>query len=248
MSGHSKWSTIKRQKGISDAKRSQAFTKVARMIAMAVREGNGITDPSSNFKLRLAIEKAKEVNMPKENIQRAIDKGSGKGGAAAYESVIYEGYGPSGVAFVIETATDNRARTSSEVKHILDVAGGNLGGAGSVMFSFEQQGFIFSPKNSLPEDQVLEKVIEAGGLDMNATSDGFEVYTSREDLHSVKEKLIKGGIAVTTAELIYRPKTTVPINDASTAKSVIHAIESLEELDDVQKVYTNEEIDSSVSL
>lgn len=246
MSGHSKWSTIKRQKGVSDQKRGQVFTKISRTIAMAVREGNGITDPNSNFKLRLAVEKAKEANMPKENIQRAIDKGSGKGGGEAFESIIYEGYGPSGVAFVIETATDNKARTSSLVKHLLDVSGGNLGGSGSVMFSFEQQGYIFSPKNSLSEDEVLGKVIEAGGLDMVATADGFEIYTSREELHAVKETLIKLGIEVVTAELVYRPKTVVPITDAAVAKSIFHTIEALEELDDVQKVYTNEEIDATV--
>lgn len=248
MSGHSKWSTIKRQKGVSDQKRGQLFTKIARTIAMAVREGNGITDPNSNFKLRLAVEKAKEANMPKENIQRAIDKGSGKGSGELFESIIYEGYGAHGVAFVIETATDNKARTSSLVKHLLDVAGGNLGGSGSVMFLFEQQGYIFSPKNSLSEEQVLEKVIEAGGLDMAATDDGFEIYTSREDLHAIKEQLSKSGIVVTTAELVYRPKTVVPITDSGIAKSVIQTIEALEELDDVQKVYTNEAIDASVSL
>jgi YebC/PmpR family DNA-binding regulatory protein len=248
MSGHSKWSTIKRQKGVSDIKRGQVFTKISRTIAMAVREGNGIVDPNANFKLRLAIEKAKEANMPKENIQRAIDKGSGKGGGETFESIIYEGYGPHGVAFVIETATDNKARTSSLVKHLLDVSGGNLGGSGSVMFSFEQQGYIFSPKKSLSEDQMLDKVIEAGGLDMVATEDGFEIYTSREELHAVKEKLTNLGVEVTLAELVYRPKTTVPITEAAIAKSIFHTIEALEELDDVQKVYTNEDIDPSIVI
>lgn len=248
MSGHSKWSTIKRQKEVSDIKRGQAFTKIARAITIAVRESNGATDINSNFKLRLAVEKAKEVNMPKENIKRAIDKGSGKGGGESYESIIYEGYGPSGVAFIIETATDNKARTSSLVKHLLDVAGGNLGGSGSVMFLFEQQGFIFSPSGSFTEDQVLERVIDAGGLDMTASTDGFEIYTHREDLHTVKEKLIQAGLTITSAELTYRPKTVVPITDVAHAKSIIHTIEALEELDDVQKVYTNEEIDSAIVL
>lgn len=197
MSGHSKWSTIKRQKGISDIKRGQVFTKIARTIAMAVREGHGVTDISSNFKLRLAVEKAKEANMPKENIQRAIDKGSGKGAdGAIFESVVYEGYGPHGVAFVIDSATDNKARTSSLVKHILDKSGGNLGGTGSVMFIFEQRGLILVKKDNLTEDQMLEKVIETGALDLVEGDEVFEVYTEHDTLHAIKEAFVAAGLPI----------------------------------------------------
>jgi YebC/PmpR family DNA-binding regulatory protein len=242
MSGHSKWSTIKRQKEVTDIKRGQIFTKLARAITMAVREGSGVNDINSNFKLRIAVEKAKEVNMPKENIKRAIDKGKGKAGDGdMFESIVYEGYGPSGVAFIIETATDNKARTGSQVKHILEKSGGHLGGSGSVMFQFEHQGFLFIPKGSLTEDQVLEKVVESGAIDMIPTTDGFEIFTHRDDLHKIKEVLTANGFTISSAELFFRPKITVPLSESSQQK-VFVCIEELEELDDVQKVYTNEEV------
>lgn len=248
MSGHSKWSTIKRQKETTDIKRGQIFTKIARSITMAVRDGGGTTDISSNFKLRLAVEKAKEVNMPKDNIQRAIDKGAGKGGEGeSFQSIVYEGYGPRGVAFMIESATDNKARTSSQVKHILEKSGGNLAGTGSVMFLFEQQGLIIISKDSLTEDQVLEKIIEVGATDMHTAEDVFEIYTPRDTLHTIKVELARVGLPVITAELIYRPKTTVPIDNVQHAKAILTCIDELEELDDVQKVYTNEEIDHSIA-
>lgn len=248
MSGHSKWSTIKRQKGVSDIKRGQLFTKITRAITMAVRDGGGSVDSASNFKLRIAIEKAKEVNMPKDNIQRAIDRGARTGpGGALYESVVYEGYGPFGVAFIIESATDNKQRTGAQVKHILERAGGSLAGSGSVSFLFDQQGLVVIEKDSYTEEQVLEKAIDAGALDMQSFEGGFEIYTPRDTLHTVKESLEKNGMNIGSSELIYRPKTTIPIVDTSQARSIASTIDALEELDDIQRVFTNEDIVAEVT-
>lgn len=240
MSGHSKWSTIKRQKGVADIKRGQMFTKISRAISLAVREGGGIADSTSNFKLRLAVDKAKEMNMPKENIKRAIDRGLGKGGEGSLiESVTYEGYGPGGIAFIVECATDNKARTAAQIKHELEHAGGHLGGSGSVMFLFDQQGLILVSRDTLEEDKVLEKAIETGALDMETSPDGFAIYTPREDLHTIKESLLAAQFPVVSAELFFRPKTEVEA-DPSISGKINTLREALEELDDVQHVYTNE--------
>jgi len=247
MSGHSKWSTIKRQKQATDKKRGQLFTKITRAITLAVGEGGGITDSASNFRLRLAIEKAKEINMPKDNIERAVERGIGKGeGSNQIESVVYEGYGPGGVAFVIECATDNKQRTGAQVKHILDRVGGSLAGTGSVNYLFDQQGMIVVKKGGADEDVMLEKAIEAGALDMQPESDDYVLYTAREDLHKVKEALTKAGFTPIESELVYRPKSTIPIGDSTIARSIVQCIDNLEELDDVQRVFTNEDIDDSL--
>lgn len=242
MSGHSKWSTIKRQKQVKDQKRGQLFTKLGKAITIAVRQGGGITDPNQNFRLRLAIEKAKEANMPKENIKRAIGRGVGKGGAGELEEVIYEGYGPAGVAIIVETATDNKKRTAQEVKRVFGQGGGSLGRRGSVAYLFERKGLVVVAKNGLSEDEVLEKTLEAGGEDLEETEDGFEIYTQGQDLHQVKEKLEKAGLKIIDSELTFRPKSTIPITEKEKAEKILKLMERLEALPDVQKVYANFDI------
>ena len=243
MSGHSKWSTIKRQKGLEDKKRGQLFTKLARAITLAVREGSGVTDPASNFKLRLAMDRAKQSNMPKENIQRAIDRGSGKGSDGdQFQEIIYEGYGPEGIALLIETATDNKQRTSSQVKHVLDRGGGSLGTPGSVSYLFKEQGFIVVSKDSMSEEVLFNVAVEAGALDVETEDDAYELYTSRDDLHRIKAKLEESHAHIVEADLIHRPLTTVPVSDEQKIKKIISLVEELEELDDVQKVHANVDI------
>jgi YebC/PmpR family DNA-binding regulatory protein len=242
MSGHSKWSTIKRKKGLEDQKRGQLFTKLGRSITLAVREGGGNEDPTSNFKLRLAMDRAKQFNMPKENIKRAIERGTGKGGEGnTFERIIYEGYGPEGIALIIEVATDNRMRSTSEVKYALDRNGGSIGSPGSVSFQFEQQGVIVISKESVDEEKLFLEAVEAGALDVKTEDDGYEVFTNYDDLHVIKEKLEKAGFTIVEADIIYHPKTHVLIDPAKAGK-IINLMDQLEELDDVQKVYANFDI------
>lgn len=245
MSGHSKWSKIKRQKAAGDAKRGTMFTKLGRSITLAVKESGGTTDLESNNKLRIAVDQAKQFNMPKENIQRAIERGSGKGdGMESLESVIYEAYGPHGIALIIEAVTDNKQRTSSQVKFVLNRTGGSLGSQGSVSFQFSHQGYIRVAAGSLGEEALLDKVIDCGGQDMESEEDGeYGIYTDRADLHKVKDALEQNGVTVLSAELVYRPTITVPITDEQ-ANSLISCIEQLEELDDIHKVYANDTIAS----
>lgn len=248
MSGHSKWSTIKRQKGANDAKRGAAFTKLGNAITIAVREGGG-GDPNFNFKLRLAIDKAREVNMPKENIQRSIDRGLGKGGEASLETVLFEGFAPQGVAVLIDCVTDNKNRTNGEVRTILVKGGGSLGSSGSVGYLFKHVGEIVVNKaneanktsNPINFDQVLEKALEAEAEDVVEDVDHFLVYTRVDNLHQVKEKLEQGGLKITSAELVYQPnkETMLKVEDAAKEQQIFNLLESLEELDDVQNVYSN---------
>ncbi|MCR4264504.1 MAG: YebC/PmpR family DNA-binding transcriptional regulator [Candidatus Roizmanbacteria bacterium] len=240
MSGHSKWSTIKRQKGVEDKKRGQLFTKLARAITLAVREGGGVTDPGSNFKLRLAMDRAKQSNMPKENMQRAIDRGGGKGSdGEQFQQIVYEGFGPEGVALIIETATDNKQRTSSQIKHVLDRSGGSLGSPGSVSYLFSEQGLIVVSKESMSEEDLFNLAVEAGASDVETEEDAYEIYTNRDDLHRVKAKLEESSAHIVEADLIHRPTTTVSISQDQKAQKIIALVEELEELDDVQKVYVN---------
>ncbi|MBI4136538.1 YebC/PmpR family DNA-binding transcriptional regulator [Candidatus Roizmanbacteria bacterium] len=243
MSGHSKWSTIKRQKQSEDKKRGQAFTKLARAITLAVSEAGGNTDPGSNFKLRLGIEKAKQYNMPKDNIARAIERGSGTGDSAVVlELVVYEGYGPGGVGIIIESATDNKQRTSAQVKHLLDRFGGSLGGSGSVAFQFEQQGCIVIPRIGVSEDELFEKAVASGATDMESDREVYEVYTARQQLHTVSEVLKQSGVSFEDAKLVYRPTIIVPVTESGDASRLVSLLTELEELDDVQAVYTNADI------
>lgn len=241
MSGHSKWSTIKRQKGAKDAQKGATFTKLANAITIATREGGG-GDPASNFKLRLVMDTARAANMPKDNIQRAIDRGLGKGEASALETVTYEGYGPAKVALIIEVATDNRNRTLPEVRGTLEKSGGTFASLGAVGWMFSDVGLITVPKNGKSLDDIFEVAVEAGAEDVEDAGDLVEVYTKPAEVEKVKNALVEKGLTVQTAEIFKKPTTTVEITDADVAKKVLGVIEKLEDLDDVQKVYANFDI------
>lgn len=239
MSGHSKWHSIRRTKGVLDQRRGQLFTKLARDITIATREG-GSGDPDANFRLRLAVDKARASNMPMDNIQRAIDRGLGKSNEAAIEEISYEGYAPGGIALLIETATDNRNRTNSEVRATLTKSGGNPGEPGSVAWMFEQKGLVTVElgDGKLDADELMLQAIDAGADDVEVSSDVVEIYTDFKQLAAVRQKLIDAGISVADAEKIMKPKTTIQV-EASDAMRALKLIEKLEDLDDVQKVYSN---------
>lgn len=237
MSGHSKWSKVKHQKATTDVVKSFAFTKASRGITVAVKEGGGITDPNSNFHLRLAIEKARDVNMPKENIERAIAKASGEG-AAAIEQMMYEGYGPGGVAILMEAATDNRQRTVSQVKNALERCGGTLASPGAVSFQFIRRGVLTIPKEGLPYDSLLAAAIDAGAEDVVETTDLFEVYTQEAALPKVKQALEAARMPIEHTARIMHAKNPLEAGDDVRAK-IDELIAALEELDDVQAVFTN---------
>ncbi|MBL7158892.1 YebC/PmpR family DNA-binding transcriptional regulator [Candidatus Microgenomates bacterium] len=242
MSGHSKWSTIKREKGANDQKRGQIFTKLGKAITIAVKDGGGITDPDKNFKLRLTIDKAREANMPKDNIKRALLRHSanqGKLGGGGWKEVLYEGYGPFGIAIIIEAVTDNKKRTSQELKRVFERGGGRLASTGAVNYLFERKGLIVIEKKDLTEDQVLEKALEAGAEDLEETEDGFEIFTEPQKLNQAKEKIKSFGLKIIDSELSFRPKSTVSITGEEKAKKILKLMDAFESLDDVQKVYAN---------
>ncbi|MBI2012725.1 YebC/PmpR family DNA-binding transcriptional regulator [Candidatus Curtissbacteria bacterium] len=244
MSGHSKWSTIKRQKGVADVKRGQVFTKLANVITIAVREGGG-GDPSSNFKLRLAIDQARAANMPKENIQRAIDRGLGPStgsGSGQLESVVYEGYGPGKVAVIVEATTDNRNRTSSEIKGVLERAGGSFATPGAVSWMFADEGLVVVAKDGKTYDEIFEAAVDSGAEDVVDSGQHVEIYTKAQELEKIKNSLIEKGLSVQSAELAKKPSTTVSVADSETAKKVLSLMEKLEGLDEVQKVWANFDI------
>jgi len=241
MAGHSKWHNIRHKKAKQDAKRGQLFTKLLREITVAARQGGA--DPEFNPRLRIAIEKAKKANMPIENIERAIKRGTGELEGVNYEEVVYEGYGPDGVAIIVECLTDNRNRTTSEVRHIFTKYGGNLGSSGCVSFLFEEKGVVTVPKDSISEEELFEKAIEAGAEDIVSEDESyFEVRTEPKDLYSVKELLEKSGVNVEKAELTRIPTTTVEVKNTETAQKLIKLLDALEDSDDVQKVYSNFEM------
>ena len=243
MSGHSKWSTIKRKKGAADAKRGQVFTKLAREITVAAR--SGLPDPDSNVRLRLAIQKARAENMPKDNIDRAIQRATGADGGAQFDEVYYEGYGPGGTALMILTMTDNRNRTVGEVRALLTRAGGTLGESGSVGWMFDQTGLITLPVNGGDPDELALVAIDAGASDVQVEDGTVEVYTEPQDLHRVQEQLSAGGYDVESAELTMKPKTLMaPEQDV--AVKAIRLLEKLEDLDDVQQVYSNLDVSDEV--
>jgi YebC/PmpR family DNA-binding regulatory protein len=236
MSGHSKWSTIKRKKAAEDAKRGKLFTKLGREIAIAAREGGG--DPEVNFKLRLVIDKAKDANMPKDNIERAIRRGTGEEKGAALEEIRYEGYGPHGVAMLVQVLTDNRNRAVSDVRRAFNRYGGSLGEIGCVAWLFESKGYItISPNDSDPDELAL-MAIDAGADDVAVASDLVEVFTMTSDFQKVKEDLENNGIALDSAEISMIPKSLAELGEKETMKAMI-LIDALEELDDVQQVYSN---------
>ena len=247
MSGHSKWHSIRRSKGILDQKRGQLFTKLARDITIAAREG-GSGDPDANFRLRIAVDKAKANNMPADNIQRAIDRGLGKGGEAKIEEIYYEGYAPGGIALLIETATDNRNRTNSEVRATLSKAGGNPGEPGSVSWMFESKGLITVDLTAkkLDPDEVMLQAIDAGADDVEVDGSELTIYCEWTQLNAVRQALLDAKVPVTGAEKTMRPKTLVQPEEKD-ALAVLRLVEKLEDLDDVQKVYTNLDITEEVA-
>jgi YebC/PmpR family DNA-binding regulatory protein len=239
MSGHSKWSTIKRQKGANDAKRGALFTKVAREIAVAARLGGG--DPDANYRLRLAIEKARSVNMPADNIKRTIDKATGGCEAEQFEEIVYEGYGPGGVAVLVEAQTDNRNRTAAEVRSMFTKAGGQLAGSGAVAWQFEPRGLITIARNGVDADEVALAAIDAGAEDVDSDDEAIEIYTSPGDLERVRASLEGTGVAVESAESAMIAKQTVELDEAR-ARQALRLVEQLEDLDDVSRVTANFDI------
>lgn len=246
MSGHSKWSSIKHKKAATDAKKGKAFTKVANMISIAAKGGG---DPAMNPALALAIEKAKEVNMPKANVERAIKKGTGELGGAQIEEVVYEGYGPEGVAFLIEVATDNKNRTVSEVRSTLTKGGGSMAAAGAVAYVFERRGQIEIPKKEqkLTDEEVEAAIIESGASDFSIEDGYILVYTEPKDLMAVKKSLEEADVKTKNAELTYIPTSEVLLEDSDKAQKITKLIEALEELDDVSSVYTNLDMPDEVA-
>ena len=238
MSGHSKWSTIKHKKGKEDAKRGKVFTKLARYIMVAAKEGGG--DPDYNPSLKAAIDKAKAENMPNDNIERAVKKGTGEAGADIFEEISYEGYGPSGTAVIVNCLTDNRNRTASDVRHAFDKYGGNLGQSGSVSFMFDRKGFLAIERTEeIDEDDLIMLAIEAGAEDFISGDDGFEIITEPEDFNNVKDELLKEGYNFAAAEITYIPQTMVSLTDELDINNMEKMIDMLEDNDDVQEVYHN---------
>ncbi|MBI2074885.1 MAG: YebC/PmpR family DNA-binding transcriptional regulator [Candidatus Levybacteria bacterium] len=245
MSGHSKWAQIKRQKGATDAKRGQAFTKLANAITVAVRESGGISDPAQNFKLRLLVEKARAVNMPKENIERAIQRASGKQAGEGVAEITYEGFGPGKVALMVDAVTDNKQRTTSEVKNILDKNGAVLATPGAVSYQFVQKGLITVKKNGQNADDIFLLAADAGAEDIEEVGDEILVYTKPDQLSKVKEGLTKS-LNIVDAELTRKPMVTVSITNKEIASKILTLMERLESLDDVQKVYANFDITDEI--
>ena len=243
MSGHSKWHSIKHKKAIVDARRGQHFTKLARAITVAAREGGG--DPDGNPALGLAVQKARDASMPKDNIERAIAKGTGEGvDADQIETVIYEGYGPGGVALLIEALTDNRNRTGADVRHALSKHGGNLGEPGSVSYLFEKRGVIIVDASRYDENDLMV-AIDAGAQDISLDDDVFEVITEPADLTPVRQALEQAGIELESADVTQQPTSRVPLQESDAAK-LMKLIDSLEESDDVGTVHANFDVDASV--
>ena len=240
MSGHSKWSTIKRKKGAADARRGAVFTRLGREIAIAAREGG--PDPDANFKLRLVVDKARASNMPKENIERAIRRGAGLDKeAAGYEEAMYEGYGAHGVAVLVKVLTDNRNRAVADVRRIFNRHGGSMAESGAVAWGFELRGYISFAREGKSDDEIFEATVEAGADDVELGEEDIEVYTVPQALHAVSKALQAAGITPTEVELTMKPKTVVNLAPKDTL-SVMGLVDALEELDDVQQVYSNLEI------
>jgi YebC/PmpR family DNA-binding regulatory protein len=245
VSGHSKWSSIKHKKGAADAKRGKLFSKLTRAIIVAAREGGG--DPAANLALQNAIEKARSYSMPKDNIDRAIAKGSGADSdTSTFETVVYEGYGPSGVAVIVEALTDNRNRTAGEVRHTFAKNDGNLGGSGAVSWLFERRGVVLVAADGADEDELTLAAAEGGADDVARDGSVYQVLAAPEALAAVREAVEAAGFAIDSAELTMLPKTTVEVADESDAKKVLRLLEQLEDNDDVQDVYANFDIPEQV--
>jgi YebC/PmpR family DNA-binding regulatory protein len=245
VSGHSKWSSIKHKKGAADAKRGQLFSKLSRAIIVAAKEGG--PDPAGNLALQNAIEKARSYSMPKDNIERAIAKGSGADAeGSSFETVIYEGYGPEGVAVLVEALTDNRNRTASDVRHLFAKHGGNLGTTGAVAWQFERKGVVLVPADGVDEDALVLVVAEAGAEDVELDGSSFVVTSEPDALSAVRVAVEAAGFAIESVELAMVPKVTVAVGDESVARQLIRLVEGLEDTDDVQDVYANFDIPEAV--
>jgi YebC/PmpR family DNA-binding regulatory protein len=236
MSGHNKWSKIKRQKGIEDAKKGQIYTKLTREIIMAARQGGA--ELESNFKLKLSVQKAREASMPKENIERAIERGAGAGEGMVLEELTLEGYGPSGTAILVQTVSDNRNRVVQEIRNVFNKQGGTMGSAGSVAWMFDSKGIITLDITGKDKDELELIAIDAGAEDVKTADSSMEIYTRPTELELVKKALEKNGLTASSAELSMIPKTLVEADDKA-AIQTMKLLEKMEELDDVQKVYTN---------
>ena len=243
MSGHSKWASIKHRKAATDAKRGKLFTKLARAITVAAREGGG--DPSGNHTLAATIEKAKSYSMPKDNIQRAIDRGTGEGDAGTIERVVYEGYGPGGTAILAEALTDNRNRTGAEMRHTFDRHGGSLGEPGSVAWQFEKKGVVIVDAERYGEDDLMA-AIDAGAEDVVVEDDILKVTSAPTSLTAVREALEASGIEISSAELAMEPKAVVEVTDPAEARAVVRLIDALDDHDDVDEVHANFDISADL--
>ena len=243
MSGHSKWSSIKHKKALTDAKKGQQFTKMAREITLAAREGGG--NPDGNYRLRLAIEKARDVNMPQENIKRSIQRGTGELGGAALEELRFEGYGPHGVAIIVDTLTDNRNRTSGEIRNLFSRAGGNLGTTGSVAWMFTRQGQIVIEADGRDPDEIGLEAIELGASDARVDGKTVDIVTDPPKLEAVQQGLKKKGYKIESAEVTMNASQLIPLNE-TTAPSILKLLDALEEHDDVQSVYSNMDVSADV--
>jgi YebC/PmpR family DNA-binding regulatory protein len=245
MSGHSKWSSIKHKKGAADAKRGKLFSKLSRAIIVAAKEGGG--DPDNNLALANAIEKARSYSMPKDNIDRAIAKGTGEGGdAAAFETVVYEGYAADGVAVLVEALTDNRNRTAADVRHAFSKNGGSLGTTGSVAYLFDRQGVVVVSADGADEDELMLAAADGGADDVSQDGDVYQVTCAPEALQAVREAVAAAGFTVESSDVAMLPKTTVEVADEATARKVMRLIDALEDNDDVQEVYANFDIPEQV--
>ena len=244
MSGHSKWHSIRHQKGAADAARGKLFARLARQIEVAARQGGG--DPEGNPTLRTMVQKAREASMPKDNIERAIKRGTGELEGVRYEAVTYEGYAPNGVAVLVEVLTDNRNRTGAEVKNIFTRNGGSLAEPGAVAWQFERKGVVILERQAADEDVLMTVALEAGAEDIEDQGDTWQITTAPTDLARVRAALEEAGIPFTTAELTMLPNQSVPLGDATAAKQVLRVVDALEDHDDVQNVYANFDIPDDV--
>jgi len=243
MSGHSRWSQIKRKKGKADVQRGKLFSKILREITVAARNGGG--DPKGNMRLKAAMESAKEVNMPAENVKRAVQKGTGELPGESYEEITYEGYASGGVAVMVQVLTDNRNRTAPEIRHTFEKGGGNMGASGAVAWMFDRKGIILVDAEKIGEDDLMSKALDAGATDMRRTEKVFEITTAPAEMDAVRDALGKAGVPILEAQVTYVPQSTVRV-EGPTATSVVRLIEALEELDDVQHVYANYDIPDEV--
>jgi len=244
MSGHSKWSTIKRKKGANDAKRGKIFTKLIKEITVAARQGGG--DPEGNPRLRTAIAAAKTENMPKDNIARAIAKGTGDGDGDAYEEILYEGYGPGGVAVLVECMTDNRNRTVADVRHFFSKSNGNLGENGCVAWMFDKKGLIQVDKETISEEDLMDKALEAGAEDVIEEESEFQVIVSVEEFNDVRDSLEEQGVVFVEASISMIPQNTIEVTEENVATALLKLLENLEDHDDVQHVHSNFDINSEL--